>query len=118
MVTVRNAKCIFKEVPKGMLFVDISRDRATQHRMLGFPEPNKHTVTDTSETIDLDNVPLDGGFLVKTLVLSIDPYLRGKMRAPEIKSYSVSSLSLRSRMLLNPLACVHSWRTVSMFHIP
>jgi NADPH-dependent curcumin reductase CurA len=46
-------------------------------------------VTDTSETIDLDTVPLNGGFLVKTLVLSIDPYLRGKMRSPEVKSYSV-----------------------------
>ena len=44
---------------------------------------------DESETIDLENVPLNGGFLVKLLVLSIDPYLRGKMRDASKKSYSV-----------------------------
>ena len=46
-------------------------------------------VYDETETIDLENAPLDGGVLVKILVLSIDPYLRGKMRKAEIKSYSV-----------------------------
>jgi len=45
-------------------------------------------VYDTSETIDPDNVALDGGFLVKTLELSIDPYMRGRMRSPEKESYS------------------------------
>ncbi|KAJ6535256.1 chaperonin 10-like protein [Mycena vulgaris] len=34
-----------------------------------------------------DGHPLNGGFLVKTLVLSIDPYLRGRMTSPEKKSY-------------------------------
>lgn len=58
--------------------------------LAGFPEPGKTTIYDDSETIDLDNAPLNGGFLVKTLVLSIDPYLRGKMRDPSVKSYSVS----------------------------
>lgn len=42
-----------------------------------------------AETIDLDNVPLNGGVLVKTLYLSIDPYFRGRMRDPKIQSYSV-----------------------------
>lgn len=37
-------------------------------------------VYDTSETIDLEKVPLGGGILVKQLVLSSDPYLREKMR--------------------------------------
>ncbi|KAI0826167.1 alcohol dehydrogenase [Irpex lacteus] len=45
-----------------------------------YPIPGKDIVYDESETIDLDDVPLVGGFLVKTLVLSIDPYMRGKMR--------------------------------------
>jgi len=45
-------------------------------------------VYDTSQTIDLESVSLDGGVVVKILVLSIDPYLRGRMRAPSIKSYS------------------------------
>ena len=62
MSPVRNSSVIFKEVPTG------------------FPEPGKHTQLDTSATIDLDNVPLEGGILVKTLILSTDPYLRGRMR--------------------------------------
>ena len=43
---------------------------------------------DDSQSIDPDTVTLDGGFLVKVLELSIDPYMRGHMRAPEKKSYS------------------------------
>ena len=55
---------------------------------LGFPEPGKTTVYDDSQSIDPDTVTLDGGFLVKVLELSIDPYMRGRMHAPEKKSYS------------------------------
>ena len=44
--------------------------------------PGKTTVYDDSQTIDLDTVPLNGGFLVKTLVLSIDPGpVIGRMRS-------------------------------------
>jgi len=57
-------------------------------RCLGYPEPGKTTVYDDSETIDLEAVPLDGGFLVKVLEISIDPYMRGRMRSSEKKSYS------------------------------
>jgi NADPH-dependent curcumin reductase CurA len=59
-------------------------------RHSGYPEPGKTTVYDTTEMIDLQTVVLNGGILIKTLELSIDPYMRGRMRAPEIKSYSVS----------------------------
>jgi NADPH-dependent curcumin reductase CurA len=52
-----------------------------------YPEPGKTTVTDTSETIDLD-APLNGGFLLKTLVLSIDPYLRTRMRVKDDKPFT------------------------------
>ena len=45
---------------------------------------------DDSQIIDPDTVTLDGGFLIKVLELSIDPYMRGRMRAPEKKSYSPS----------------------------
>jgi hypothetical protein len=45
-------------------------------------------VYDTTETIDLETVDLNGGFLIKILELSIDPYMRGKMREPTIKSYA------------------------------
>lgn len=44
---------------------------------------------DTSQTIDLENVPLNGGVLVKTLVLSADPYMRVQMRPAHIESYMV-----------------------------
>jgi len=74
MAPVRNACVVFNEIP------------------LGYPEPGKTVVYDTSQTIDPDTVLLDGGFLVKVLVLSIDPYMRGRMRDPSIKSYSSAFL--------------------------
>lgn len=52
--------------------------------------PGKTTVYDQSQTIDLENVKLHGGFLVKTLCLSVDPYFRGRMREPEVESYLAS----------------------------
>ncbi|KIY65415.1 NAD-P-binding protein [Cylindrobasidium torrendii FP15055 ss-10] len=61
MAPTRNAAVIFNQVPTG------------------YPEPGKTTVYDTTRTIDLDNVSLDGGVLLKIIVLSNDPYLRGKM---------------------------------------
>jgi NADPH-dependent curcumin reductase CurA len=48
-------------------------------------------VYDTSETIDPKNVPLNGGILIKLLILSVDPYMRGRLRAPEIESYLVGA---------------------------
>lgn len=54
-----------------------------------------------SQEIDLERVELRGGFLLKTLVLSIDPFLRGQMRDENIPSYMViissSSVSLKLR---------------------
>ncbi|KAF9039962.1 hypothetical protein BJ165DRAFT_1550733 [Panaeolus papilionaceus] len=70
MAPVTNARVLFNEVPTG------------------YPEPGKTIVYDTTQQIDLDNAPLNGGFLVKVLEISIDPYMRGKMRAPSKKSYS------------------------------
>lgn len=49
-----------------------------------YPEPGKHTVYDETQTIDLENVPLNGGFLVKMLYFSIDPSIRGRLRTSEI----------------------------------
>ncbi|KAJ6538132.1 hypothetical protein B0H19DRAFT_1181763 [Mycena capillaripes] len=53
----------------------------------GYPVPGETTVYDTSQSIDIETHPLNGGFLVKTLVLSVDPYMRGRMRGPDVKSY-------------------------------
>ena len=47
---------------------------------LDYPEPGKTTVYDTTEKIDLQTVVLNGGVLIKTLELSIDPYLRSQLR--------------------------------------
>jgi len=69
MAPVTNGRAIFNSIPDG------------------FPEPGKTVAYDTSQTIDLDNVPLYGGFLVKTLELSIDPYMRSQMRDPEVETY-------------------------------
>lgn len=56
----------------------------------GYPVPGKTLVYDESQTIDLENEPLNGGILVKVVVLSIDPYLRRKMLDPSIPSFLVS----------------------------
>ncbi|EEB89727.1 hypothetical protein MPER_12143 [Moniliophthora perniciosa FA553] len=64
MAPVQNARVVFAEVPD---------DNA-------YPEPGKTIVYDSTPTIDLENVPLNGGVLLKTLVLSVDPYMRGRMR--------------------------------------
>ncbi|KAJ3786771.1 hypothetical protein GGU10DRAFT_332059 [Lentinula aff. detonsa] len=69
MAPITNGRTLFNEIPTG------------------FPEPGKTTVYDTSKTIDLENVPLNGGVLVKTLVLSADPYMRVQMREADIESY-------------------------------
>ncbi|KAF8215356.1 hypothetical protein K438DRAFT_1801110 [Mycena galopus ATCC 62051] len=69
MAPITNARVLFNAVPND------------------YPVPGTTTVYDTTETIDIENVPLNGGVLIKVLLLSIDPYLRGRLRAPEIDSY-------------------------------
>lgn len=63
-----NKSFIYKQVPKG------------------FPVPGKDVLTE-DRPIDLNAVP-QGGLIVKGLVASYDPYLRGRMRDTKIKSYS------------------------------
>ena len=70
MAPIQNAAVLFAEVPTG------------------YPEPGKHLKYVTDRTIDLDTVDAQGGIVTKNLVISIDPYMRGRMRAPEKKSYS------------------------------
>jgi len=64
MAPVRNARVIFNERPEG-----------------------KTTVYDGSKTIDLETVKLNGGILVKTLFLSIDPNIRAKMTSLYVKGH-------------------------------
>ncbi|KAJ6550056.1 hypothetical protein B0H19DRAFT_1160303 [Mycena capillaripes] len=70
MAPIQNARILFNSVPEN------------------FPIPGETTVYDTTQSIDLETAPLNGGFLIKTLVLSVDPYFRGRMRKPEKASYS------------------------------
>ncbi|THU77047.1 hypothetical protein K435DRAFT_894435 [Dendrothele bispora CBS 962.96] len=83
MTPVRNAKAIFNKIPTG------------------YPKPGKTTVYDTSSTIDIETLPLNGVVFVKVLYLSANPYMRGKMRDASIVSYSVRtvprSTSLREK---------------------
>ncbi|CCM01058.1 uncharacterized protein FIBRA_03106 [Fibroporia radiculosa] len=69
MPIVTNARVLFNDVPKG------------------YPEPGRTTVYDTSLEIDVEKTLPDGGFLIKTLVLAIDPYMRHRMRDRTVKSY-------------------------------
>ncbi|PPQ91652.1 hypothetical protein CVT25_013207 [Psilocybe cyanescens] len=54
------------------------------------PKVGEHLILDKSRTIDLENVPLNGGFLTKTLILSPEPAMRERMRDPSIPSYTTT----------------------------
>ncbi len=66
---VQNKGVIFKAVPKG------------------WPVPGEHLTLETRE-FDPDAAPPKGGITTKNYSVSFDPYQRGRMRAPEIESYS------------------------------
>lgn len=62
-----NKTLIFKKVPTGV------------------PVPGQDLVVESRE-IDLDTPP-KGGLILQVLYASFDPYLRGRMRDPSVKSY-------------------------------
>ncbi|CAF0771417.1 unnamed protein product [Adineta steineri] len=66
---IRNAAVIFAEVPSGELQAD------------------KHIKYIEDRTIDLNTINTQGGVITKNLVVSIDPYMRRRMRAADLKSY-------------------------------
>jgi len=70
MAPIQNAAVIFAEIPTG------------------YPEVGKHLKYVKDRTIDLDTVETQGGIVTKNLVISIDQYMRGRMRSVEKKSYS------------------------------
>ncbi|VDB88826.1 unnamed protein product [Peniophora sp. CBMAI 1063] len=69
MTPIRNARYILTGIPQD------------------YPEEGKHMRYDDSQTIELDNEPLNGGVLIKTLVVSLDPYLRSRMRDAGVEGY-------------------------------
>ncbi|KAG6855790.1 hypothetical protein H0H87_010803 [Tephrocybe sp. NHM501043] len=54
------------------------------------PIVGQHVKLDSSYTIDLKNVPLNGGYLTKTLILSPEPSIRERMRDSTIDSYTTT----------------------------
>jgi len=66
---VQNKGLIFKNIPDG------------------WPKPGHDLVIETRD-FDLSQPPPSGGLVVKNHYVSFDPYQRGRMRSPEIKSYS------------------------------
>ncbi|KAI9021709.1 hypothetical protein CLU79DRAFT_752878 [Phycomyces nitens] len=66
---VSNTQVIFSKIP------------------IEFPVIGEH-MTIKHDTIDLEAPLPENHFIVKTLSLSVDPYMRGRMRAAEKKSYS------------------------------
>jgi len=66
---VQNKALIFKQIPKGL------------------PVPGQDLVIE-SRSFDTNVSPPSGGVTTRNLYASFDPYQRGRMRAPEAKSYS------------------------------
>ncbi|KAL8286337.1 hypothetical protein RQP46_004825 [Phenoliferia psychrophenolica] len=56
---------------------------------VGVPVPGKTLKLSTQE-LDVENCKLDGGVVAKTLALSLDPYMRGRMRDPKVASYAAA----------------------------
>lgn len=63
-------------------------DAKSQMPRTGYPDPEKVFKVDRSQTFNVDSEQLNGGIAVKVLVLSIDPYLRHRMRAPGTSEYN------------------------------
>ena len=110
MAPVTNGRYLFNEFPTGMsgyLVITGKQIIRRNFTLLGYPTPGITTIHDTTQTIDLEEVPLNGGFLVKILVLSIDPLLRNRMDAPDPESsFNVGSLILTSPMMANVMSAV------------
>ncbi|KAI5118892.1 hypothetical protein M0805_002808 [Coniferiporia weirii] len=64
--SIPNPRLVFSSVPTGL------------------PVPGETITYDTSLSIDLENASLNGGFLVRLLSASLDPYMRNRMRPYDI----------------------------------
>ena len=121
MAPVTNGRLLFNSVPTGMptdAHALVFMNPLCSHILQGYPEPGKTTVYDTTETIDLETVALKGGFLIKTLELSIDPYMRERLRELTVgSSYFVSFEVVGFRINRTddkfPIASIHTWGAVS-----
>ncbi|KAK3367944.1 hypothetical protein B0H63DRAFT_504639 [Podospora didyma] len=69
-MTVTNKALVFKKVPTGL------------------PVAGEHVAVEPITPFDPEAAPPAGGLTLSILYASFDPYQRGRMRAPETKSYS------------------------------
>jgi NADPH-dependent curcumin reductase CurA len=80
---------------------------------MGYPVPGQTTTYDTTQNIDLD-MPLDGGVLIKILVLSVDPYQRGRMSGKQSYLVSTSVVKLVWLVMFKDIEAIHHRFTVSI----
>lgn len=77
MPEITNARHVVNEYTSGTSYIPQNHSRSYKYNIItGYPIPGQTTVYDTTQTIDLDTVPLNGGILAKVLLLSVDPYLK------------------------------------------
>lgn len=69
MVAIPNKRVLYTKIPSG------------------YPVPGKDMKV-VESNIDLDAELPKGDFILKTLEISVDPYMRGRMRDPSIESYT------------------------------
>ena len=81
-----NKSLVYKKIPTGM------------------PVPGEHLAVE-DVPIDIDTAP-KGGLVLSILYASYDPYMRGKMRDPSIKSYA-PAFELNKPMANSVIAKVH-----------
>ncbi|GJE88548.1 NADP-dependent oxidoreductase [Phanerochaete sordida] len=60
------------------------------------PKPGQTTIYDSTQTIDLEAIALNGGILIKTLVVAVDPYLLARFRNSNIPGWSLNKDDLVS----------------------
>jgi NADPH-dependent curcumin reductase CurA len=114
MVSVTNARVIFNSRPNGQYQVmEAVIPNFVLTILTGFPEPGKTTITDRSETIDLESVPLNGGVLVKAVAISVDPYMRLLMRegpsSPTPGEVSIMRLMISSKLETDQMTQPPNW---------
>ncbi|KAG8215762.1 hypothetical protein J3R82DRAFT_7661 [Butyriboletus roseoflavus] len=85
-----NKRILLKEFFKGEQYsFHVKKFTPSAPPILGSIVPSQTTVLDDSQTIDVENVSLNGGILLKTLLLSLEPYVIAKMRPGLPMSYNI-----------------------------
>ena len=79
MPLTTNERFLYKSVPEGASALLVA---GTLTDKLGIPIPGETTQIDISTTIDLENVPLAGGFLRELVAFGLEAHIRLRMQPP------------------------------------